>query len=1539
MATVCLSQEILRNWDKTGRSEFVKLCKGLTDSDSSVKLLQKKNLKRALYEVCSAVTRSQLKLENAVNVLADLKDYLPSVPSSLADILGILDVESSCSDDTSREKFLSLVNALRQVVVPDGLLKERLDQDSLELAGLVASQQGFNQKYVKTKTRLYYKQQKFNLLREESEGYSKLITELNQDITGKLTWEQVLQNIKSLIGCFDLDPNRVLDIILEAFECHPEEYKFYIPLLRAYIIDKLTLCHILGFKFHFRESTDWSTPKSLFKCAALLLNHQLVDLDDLYPYLQPLDSEIIPFHNKEVADAKAYAKKLNTVILSDKKEEDKDKDEQQIIDLRENNQKLGLCEALLEIGAWDNAKAILDRLPEHFAVVHKSISQALCALVHRVIEPLYDRNTGLTATLAKKRDKREQGQCECSRAHSFKEVFHSALPMLSYLGPHAASDPILMVKIIRLAKTFMNKRHSGGIGPEDDVAYYGFLNVLEEVLLPSLALLPGNCAMGEELWNLLKLYPYEIRYRLYGTWKNESYFQHPILIRARADCLERAKYIMKRLSKETVKPSGRQLGKLSHNNPGIVFEYVLNQIQRYDNLIGPVVDALKYLTSMSYDMLTFCIIEAIANPEKDRMKTDNMNISMWLQSLASFAGAICRKYQVELTGILQYVANQLKAGKSTDLLLLREVVQKMAGIEISEEITDDQLDAMAGGELVRQEGSNFSQVRNTKKSSTRLKDTLLEHDLALSLCLLMAQQRDSTVFAEDANKHLKLVGKLYDQCQDTLVQFGSFLSMQLSTEEFVKRLPAVDVLLSTFHIPHSAAFFLSRPLYAHAINVKYDELKKSEKAEKAKSKTKSDSKIQFYIDASEEVMHPIVEAIQPVFSSKIWDDLTPQFYITFWSLSMYDLYVPTAAYQKQIQLQQSQIKAIDDNRDMPSNKKKKEVDRCNILIDKLEDEMKKQAEHVARVKARLEEEKELWFPTGTLKSEMTTNLLQYCLFPRCCFTASDAVYCGHFIKVLHELKTPNFSTLITYDRVFNDITYTVTSCTENEAHRYGRFLCSALETIMRWHSSPAIYEEECYNFPGFLTVFRKGTDLTNKMDRLDYENYRHVCHKWHFRLTKSVITCLESKNYSQIRNSLIVLTKILPHFPRMTQIGMAIERRVDKLSKEEKDKRPDIYALAIGYSGQLKSKKVVWVQETDFHIKEPKKPASSAAQQQAQQQKQAESASSGASGKKGDGDGRAKDIKQESGGKEDKKDRGQSGDVERKEKKERGAEKKESKEKKDAKRSSGVNESNGVSAKKEVLNSPDGQHASSRQTAMEMEEDGARHPHQHREQKPVKEEKPKKSERKDREASKLAKEKAREEKRERKEREAAAAMKEEERHVMGRPLDHERDDRGGSGGHMSSSSGSSHRRSAEVSPRHVDDRESKRRRLEAGATSQDSSLEVRTKHRKSASPDDEGWEMEKEKERKEKKRDHSMEEHDAEFTKRRKSEEHYSASRKLNGEPNGSLLKGHGEREYKEKSSKQSHSSRKEQFIDGEDSPKIKTKEKREKSSSKKQKK
>ena len=60
------------------------------------------------------------------------------------------------------------------------------------------------------------------------------------------------------------------------------------------------------------------------------------------------------------------------------------------------------------------------------------------------------------------------------------------------------------------------------------------------------------------------------------------------------------------------------------------------------------------------------------------------------------------------------------------------------------------------------QGGYFSQVRNTKKSSQRLREALVDTDLSLPLCLLMAQQRDCIVYKEASNRHLKLVCNLLD---------------------------------------------------------------------------------------------------------------------------------------------------------------------------------------------------------------------------------------------------------------------------------------------------------------------------------------------------------------------------------------------------------------------------------------------------------------------------------------------------------------------------------------------------------------------------------------------------------------------------------------------------------------------------------------------------------------------------------------------------------------------------------------------------------
>lgn len=343
----------------------------------------------------------------------------------------------------------------------------------------------------------------------------------------------------------------------------------------------------------------------------------------------------------------------------------------------------------------------------------------------------------------------------------------------------------------------------------------------------------------------------------------------------------------------------------------------------------------------------------------------------------------------------------------------------MVGIEAAEEMTSEQLNAMSGGELLKGEAGYFSQVRNTKKSSQRLKDALASNDLAVALCLLIAQQKHCVIYRETSRSHLKLVGKLYDQCQDTLVQFGNFLGSTYSVEEYVERLPSIHSMLQEYHIHSDVAFFLARPMLGHAINQKYDQLRKSDTSSK---KLTSVQKQEKYLEAVSFVMNPVIDSVRPLHPLKVWEDISPQFLVTFWSLSMYDLQTPLESYQREITKLKQQSAALTLNTDNSNteSKIKKERERFSALIEKLQEERKKQQEHVEKIMGRLNGEKDSWFPSRAqrlAKNETIPQFLQLCLFPRCTFTALDAVYCAKFIHIIHTLKTPNFSTLLCYDRV------------------------------------------------------------------------------------------------------------------------------------------------------------------------------------------------------------------------------------------------------------------------------------------------------------------------------------------------------------------------------------------------------------------------------------------------------------------------------------------------------------------------------------------
>ncbi|KAK6146706.1 LOW QUALITY PROTEIN: hypothetical protein DH2020_020575 [Rehmannia glutinosa] len=203
------------------------------------------------------------------------------------------------------------------------------------------------------------------------------------------------------------------------------------------------------------------------------------------------------------------------------------------------------------------------------------------------------------------------------------------------------------------------------------------------------------------------------------------------------------------------------------------------------------------------------------------------------------------------------------------------------------------------------------------------------------------------------------------------------------------------------------------------------------------------------------------------------------------------------------------------------------------------------------------------------------EFLQRCIFPRCTFSMPDAVYCANFVNTLHSLGTPFFNTVNHIDvLICKTLQPMICCCTEYEVGRLGRFLFETLKTAYHWKSDESIYEKECGNMPGFAVYYRYPNS-----QRVTYGQFIKVHWKWSQRITRLLIQCLESTEYMEIRNALIMLTKISSVFPVTRKSGINLEKRVAKIKSDE---REDLKVLATGVAAALAARKPSWVTDEEF---------------------------------------------------------------------------------------------------------------------------------------------------------------------------------------------------------------------------------------------------------------------------------------------------------------------------------------------------------------------
>lgn len=187
--------------------------------------------------------------------------------------------------------------------------------------GIISDLKNAHRREVRTRTSLLYVQKKYNLFREESEGFSMLIGDVSlyleklkeSSATGsdkgngmQKAAREMLHRVLSLSGYYSIDPNRVLDVILDLFALNiADHWQFFLYFLEISpwintvnssddAGKKCALINeVLGTKFtgHDPKSIPKKIHQGVYVMAALLVKHKLVDLDYLYSRLSPPDSE------------------------------------------------------------------------------------------------------------------------------------------------------------------------------------------------------------------------------------------------------------------------------------------------------------------------------------------------------------------------------------------------------------------------------------------------------------------------------------------------------------------------------------------------------------------------------------------------------------------------------------------------------------------------------------------------------------------------------------------------------------------------------------------------------------------------------------------------------------------------------------------------------------------------------------------------------------------------------------------------------------------------------------------------------------------------------------------------------------------------------------------------------------------------------------------------------------------------------------------------------------------------------------------------
>ena len=884
-----------------------------------------------------------------------------------------------------------------------------------------------------------------------------------------------------------------------------------------------------------------------------------------------------------------------------------------------NNQILTLIVALLKVHGWRQAKEVMLWLQPYgvqqdsLLICCPSIRTELSNLVSWSLDHIYRQSNNICGKLSCPKlvsIDMDNVNIEGMTFHRFQQIssfdidfFPKVWELVQVLGLHIAENSLLFTKLCRLLKEWVGNKQNQLKTTTEEERREVFLNnalQLQLLLLQNLAVSGVDATyLAGQLWQSISLLNFQDRFALYELWKTSS--ENPILVTtkqligtklAQSYASTTIRREMKRLTKETSKQIGQKLAKFMHGNPLIFMNYMLAQVENFDNLIPYVIEALRFSTDLSRDAFAFCILDHLnKKKEEKKIKDADTHYYPWFIAISKFTASFyCKFAGTEIKGLLHYLLDSFSNGQAADLLILKDLLGIMGGSVTLLELSHGQLDGLAGGKNLRAEAMGLatsitmsggkSSALSTKRSAIILRDELIASQVALPMLLFIAQMRNNVIFASES--HLKLISFFFDNVQDLMMQFADFLIGEAKSIDIIAQLmPPFEVLLKDVGLSLPVAFQLARPLMRHALQQ------------------------QGIAGATTSNWLPFDESLQRVVgehtpSQSLWQVLNIRLYMLFWSLSLYDIFAPVDKYQYEIKRIKDKYAELDRKSTTTINtanlkeneiaklRKQREADMKQMMITvaALSDELLIQKKHVDQVKELLSTSKDSLIVSRSNHS-VSGIILQHLVLPRVMMSPADAVFCVRFCKVLHELEVPNFCLLEFYNGFIELMLPLLFASTETEAKVIGHALHEILAVVNRWRKSQSIYQldtkSKCVIFHGDTT---DSSGNNKSPSSLSHKKFIDVVKVWHTKILDVVYNAISAKEFIYIRTALIFLTKVSPQFPFLKSEGNKLLQRLQKLEKDEKE-RGDLQLLAKSVITILKQNCSGWFDDEPPSAKKP----------------------------------------------------------------------------------------------------------------------------------------------------------------------------------------------------------------------------------------------------------------------------------------------------------------------------------------------------------------